>query len=71
MISTSFGLLFYLKKRLGDPRIDLPVKVSFRKFLFMIFFVQYAFARRHPLCISRINYATIACAVTRCTTLTL
>ena len=44
---------------------------SFRKFLFMIFFVQYACAPRHPLCISRINYATIACAVTRCTTLTL
>jgi hypothetical protein len=27
MISTSFGLLFYLKKRLSDPRIELPVCV--------------------------------------------
>jgi hypothetical protein len=27
MISTSFGLLFYLKKRLSDPRIELPVYV--------------------------------------------
>jgi integrase len=27
MISTSFGLLFYLKKRLSDPRVNLPIYV--------------------------------------------
>jgi bifunctional ADP-heptose synthase (sugar kinase/adenylyltransferase) len=27
MISTSFGLLFYFKKRLSDPRIELPVYI--------------------------------------------